>query len=120
MRKKASDICEKCGQPKETYYTKWCPRCDKPPLHTTQTLNLIQALQYIEANGHPGFYDRVWKTLCNRDVIRGNDMTIDIFKADPEDLEFEDEEGLKLQEDLKIIEEVFNINVDEVLFEVSW
>jgi hypothetical protein len=105
----------------DSYYGLWCPRCDKPEIKTTQSLNLIKALRYIQANGRPGAYERVWEivdvsndtstTLCLKESLKDN---IDDDELKPGDNDYE------AYLDVIAIEEAFGIDFDEILWQISW
>lgn len=108
------NLCPKCNQPMSLYNIPWCPRCDKPTIIMVPTLNFIQALEYIEAQGHPGFKNRVWKYM--NDYISNDTSTWLYFIKESE----RDEYGDGVYEDLKLIKDVFNIATDGIMVEVSW
>lgn len=120
-----STNCPKCEKPQEAYSGAWCPRCDKPEIKEVKTLNLIKALRYIEANGNPGFKDRVWRSLCDDDSIKGNDSSFTMYFEDPEFYEsFEDDEEFneynkQRYRDEKLLMDTFGLS-DKMTFEVRW
>lgn len=123
MGYKLSTNCNKCNQPQEAYYGAWCPRCDKPEITEVKTLNLIKTLSYIEAQGHPGFKDRVWERLCDWNYIKGNDSSFTYHFEDYEEDEFssdeDDDTDASTRRDEKLIKDTFNLG-DQILFHVSW
>jgi hypothetical protein len=101
------------GRLKEIYYGLWCPFCDKPEVKTKKILNLVQALEYVEAQENPGFKDRVWQGISN--YIPSNDCFIELSWEEDDDLDPDFPAA-----DLKLLAEVFEIDFNETLFEVSW
>jgi hypothetical protein len=108
-----NEACPKCGRLKEMYYGLWCPFCDKPEVLPRKVLNLVQALEYIEANGNPDYKERVWNGIS--DLITSNDCYIQILWEEDGDLDPDFP-----AEDLKLLAKVFEIDFNDTLFEVSW
>ena len=111
------ELCEHCGNEKEMYYKPWCPRCEKPDVRGGQVLNLIQALRYIEVNGYPGFKQRVWRNLLDLELIRNDSMFMLELPTDEDERSAYDVDWLA---DLDTIRNVFRIQGDSVIMEVSW
>ena len=103
--------CEKCGTNREMYYTPRCPKCHFPQIRVVKTLNLIECLTYLENNGHPGIYDRVWDQLVDYGYIH-NDTSFGYH--------FPDDEEDTLYSEMKAIKETWGIEEDTINFEVSW
>lgn len=102
-----TEICEKCNQPKKMYYQLFCPRCDKPELETRSFYNLFRCMYYIEANGNPGYKERLWDYLV--EDVQGNDSYIEIWREQGDD-----------NEDIKLLFDRFDIKDETYLFYVSW
>ncbi len=111
------ELCEHCGNEKEMYYKPWCPRCEKPDVRGGQVLNLIQALRYIEVNGWPGFYNRVWRNLMDLDLIRNDSTFILELPTNEESRATYDPDWLDY---LDTIRDIFRIQGDSIIMEVSW
>src|SRR4051812_33533075 len=54
-------ICDNCDGVMDMYYKPWCPKCEVPKVELTPSINFIQVLKHLEAMGHKGIKDRVWK-----------------------------------------------------------
>lgn len=120
----SEQICPKCSQPMQMYYKPWCPRCDKPQRKPVETLNLIQALEHIETitddkSEYParqGFKDRMWKFLCDVEVIRYNDSYS--WFGRPED---EDRCDPQVKKDIDLFCNTFDIDANKgILLDISW
>lgn len=62
--RRGENLCPTCGRPMKMYYQPWCPICEPPKLESEPVLNLIQALECLEAVGHEGIKERLWGILC--------------------------------------------------------
>lgn len=109
--------CPNCHQHMETYYSPWCPRCDKPERKTVQTLNLIKALRHIEvAYDKPGYKDRMWRLLIDWGVISGNDIW-SWWSPFPDETDPQSEAS----QDVMLFADVFEVDPDTgILLEISW
>ncbi len=112
------DNCPTCGNEMYMYYNLWCPYCDKPVRKQITVLNLIQCLVYIEkVKSMPDYKRRVLNILNDYEFITGNDVYLQWPYAENEDFGFDNEE----LEDIKLINETFNIQPNEKVFmEISW
>jgi hypothetical protein len=81
---------------------------NKPKINTwnIEVLDILQALKYIESQGHKGFKHNVWDRWCDEGVIPGNDCIIE-YHFDKED------------EDDALIQKTFDLK-DSAYFNVSW
>ena len=84
---KTEDICEKCGEQKEMYYTPWCPVCDTPKPKIQHCLNLLQCYRHVDKKyfgiedendrqalreiGHAEVHDALMEWSCG-----ANDVTV--------------------------------------------
>ncbi len=107
--------CEKCGTELKVYYKWFCPKCEKPEPKVQTIYNLIRCLYYIEANGHPGFKKTAWDYI-GETYNFSNDTVIGIYCPTEEDItDYGDDSKL-----ISLIFEVFDIEGDTALFEISW
>lgn len=97
--------CNTCGGKMEMYYGPWCPVCDKPEIKSISTLNLVQALDHLEAIGNPGIKRRVWESLL--DYIR-NDTYFEYFLGDAD-----------TSPDLYLLKSHLGLG-ESIVFHVSW
>jgi len=105
--------CPTCGRPMQMYYEPWCPICEPPKLEGEPVLNLIQALDYLEAIGHEGIKERLWRQLCEHAT---NDTAF-YFSFDSTDfLGLVDDRYVV---DLEILRIVFDLPQTVLLF-TSW
>lgn len=97
-------ICDSCDGAMDMYYKPWCPKCDVPKIEFHPSINFIQVLKHLEALGHKGIKDRVWKFYQHE--LR-NDSSFSVYFGSS-DLTPDE---LTLKEFLK---------VDSIVFDVSW
>ena len=76
---------------------------------STTFYNLFKCMYHIEALGHPGYKDRLWKHLCDYNNV-ANDVMVEIWN-EPEP------EG---NEDVKLLFDTFNIKEESMNFYISW
>jgi len=101
-------ICTSCGREKQMYYGLWCPICEKPLPESTTFYNLLKCMYHIEALGHIGFKDRLWKELCDSYNFH-NDITIELSNCDGES-----------SKEMQLLFETFNIKEESMNFYISW
>lgn len=111
------NICKKCNNPKSMYYQPWCPRCDKPKIQKLEVINLIQVLEHLEAVGNKGFKDRMWRKLCDNEIIRGNDSYSVLYF--PRKKDCAEDFGEQYYNDLLLIKDTFGLG-ESVLVNISW
>lgn len=117
LTRQGKNICDKgCNKPKRMYYVPWCPRCEKPEVEQTPTLNLLKCLYHLEAIGNEGFKDRFWEYLCENNIMTGNDSYFELYFEKKYD---KDNETKQVYKDKKLIKDTFNLG-DSVLMWVSW
>lgn len=119
-------ICKKCSGQLEMYYSLWCPRCDKPEIITTKTLNLIKVLRFLIVNGEISEAEK--KIIWPKIHFSGNNCHVAIgFNTWAKDIAKEIEDGFTEEE----IENVAIIKVakaihkhygddNDILWEISW
>lgn len=139
MSLKLDKVCDKCNQPLEMYYKPWCPHCEKPQRQSRETLDLIPALEHIEAitgdKGHPmpgypqssmlinGYKDRMWDWMIWREVVRSNDSYTAFIRPDDTDViawqyDFQNDQQ---RQDVKLFCDTFDIDdTNGVLLDISW
>ena len=111
--------CEKCGRKQFLYKEKhWCRVCDKPEIKETKkySLNLVQALEHLEAIGERGIKQRLIEFLANNFKLINNsflDLQLTTYYNYLKDC------NDPIAKDFLILRDVFNIE-DEITFEVSW
>lgn len=117
MEEKGMEKCEICGQEKQMYYQPWCAKCEKPTIQLRRTLNFLQCLEHLEANGHQGIKERVWNYYADLGYFQNN-TTFTLHFPEAGD----DRDGLPvfLLADLDLIKETWGIEEDHVEMEVSW
>lgn len=120
--------CDKCSGKLDVYYGKWCPRCDKPEIQKTKTLNLIKVFRYLIAHDEISQRDKknTWSWLAECGSINNDSYNHIEFSICSQDLVAEFEDGEMLDEDeksfLKVsqaIEKHFGKD-DDILWEISW
>ena len=97
----------------QMYYIPWCPVCEKPSAENTPLLNLIQALDHLEAIGHSGIKNRFWSDNC--DHLK-NDTAV-WLTALPSS--WDDERSKQQSLDLELLKTTFGIDDATLLF-ISW
>lgn len=117
MSMKLKEKCPKCKKALEMYYVPWCPRCEKPEPRLQPVWNFLKCLYHLEATGHKGIKERVWRYSCESDSMKSNDSYMDLWFKTAEDDEDEDPQILA---DLATIKSVFGIEKDHATFWVSW
>lgn len=105
--------CPKCKNPMNMYYGWWCPRCDKPELITTTSLNLLKVLRYLDCR-RLGLKNRIWNYLTSYEILSNNSRVFINFKDFEENLEIKKDFELMLKEFPEAVED------DGILFDVSW
>ena len=85
----------------------------KPDVKTVRTLDLLDALAYIEHEHNiPGYKDEVWGWLS--DMIPGNDCFVHSY------IDNYDEYDEPMQSYLKLLIDTFDLHEGVVLFEICW
>lgn len=101
--------CEKCGEPLDMHYVKWCPYCIKKEdlVSKRNSLDMLMVLKWCDVRNE-GIKDRFWEDLCNTVDFRNDSFHV---------IDFED--WAEYNEDAKYIYDNFGyLGVD--LFEFSW
>lgn len=75
---------------------------------------MIKVLRYIEAQGHPGFKDKVWRYLREYSDFRNDTTTYVYFPT----LDSGDEQ--EIVDAFELIRTTFDIKEDGMMFEFSW
>lgn len=92
-----------------------CPNCEKPEPVVTMELNLIQALEHLEAIGHDGIKDRIWDCLLKNYDVRNDSGFYLSMPDESERDEYENQEW----EDFQLFKNTWDID-DGIQVWVSW
>lgn len=136
MTRWLEQTCDKCGGKKEVYYGAWCSLCDRPEVIEKPTLNYLQVVRHIERKHNldddhlTGHSRSLWMFII--EYIK-NDVYVSLpFNMWLEEDDGPDENGeywsydgkenyTKAFELMKLIaEEYKDIDLDNVLWEISW
>lgn len=103
--------CDKCGEPLDMHYVKWCPYCSKPSdLVHDGIIDVLMMLMWCDVRIE-GLQKRIWDDMCDNesfinDTIKRN--TIDRYCKDKEN-----------NSDKQFIYDNFN-GLGIKLFEFTW
>jgi len=117
--RKGKNICENCNQPKEMYYSPYCPRCEKPEVENN-ILNYIKCLRYLEVTVEDGIKARLNESLFEHYNFSNDTLFKLYFPEEDEYEEFDYNESAKQYlKDILLIKETWNLG-DMVIMDVSW
>lgn len=91
------------------YYRPWCPICEKPEWEQLgadgKFINMIQALEHLEASGHTGIKDRIWNYVADQGSIMNDAITSVSFWGD--------EDNEQLRADFETFAKAFDLTPDQ-------
>lgn len=125
--------CPTCKREMEMYYSEWCPMCDRPAVKQRPVLNFLQVIRHLEIKHNldtdhlTGHQNNMFSLIDER--IRNDVYVSFAFKTwyeetveDDDELAYYAEEYTKAFELMKLIIDEYNddVDVDDILWEVSW
>lgn len=94
--------CENCKSKKVRYYKTYCPVCEAPQPQTREYYNLFECMYHIEACGHLGFKDSLWKIICNKYNFSNDSIIYIMIDEDSHPLEKELFKKLNIGNDIQM------------------